>query len=373
MKILEPATFKNLTLKNRIAWTPAVTCLATDEGFVTDALIDRHVKRAKDGAGFIQVEACGVLDRKSPKLLRICDDDCIAGHKELTDAIHAYGAKCSVQLIHYVKQSVRTGWKQDVADLSHDDIEEIVRQFAEAGERARKAGYDAVELHAAHGYTLASFISLLNKRTDKYGGNAAGRCRIVVEVIERIRGLVGPDYCVGARINGDEFIRGGSTIKQGVEVAKILGEAGLDFVSVSAGGKTEDGAWYTGYSGERTMPTSAYPWGCHVYLADAVREVLAPMNTPVITAGRIKSLEHGEEILNEGKADIIGYCRPMLCEPEWITKQLEGRQKEIVQCAYCNVCQDRDRVFEPVNCIVYEKYCERKGLDPLAPIYKKQV
>ena len=370
MKILEPVGFKNLKLKNRIAWTPAVTCLATDEGYMTDALIDRHVKRAKDGAGFIQLEACGVLDRKSPKLLRLCEDSAIDGHKKLTDAVHKYDSKVSVQLIHYVKQSVRTGWKQDVADLSCDDIGEIVNQFVAAGERTKKAGYDAIELHAAHGYTLASFISLLNKRTDQYGGNAAGRCKIVVDIIKGTRQVVGEDYCIGARINGDEFVRGGSTIKQAIEVARVLGEAGLDFISISAGGKTEDGPWYTGYSGERTMPTSSYQWGCHTYLAAAVREVVAPMNIPVITAGRIQSLKHGEEILEQNKADIIGYCRPMLCDPEWITKQIENRESEIVRCAYCNVCQDRDRVFEPVNCIVWEAYCKKKGIDPLTPIYK---
>jgi 2,4-dienoyl-CoA reductase (NADPH2) len=369
MKLLEPVEFRNLKLKNRIAWTPAVSCLATEEGYVTDELIDRHVKRAKDGAGLIQVEACGVLDRKSPKLLRICTDDCISGHKKLTDAIHSYGAKCSVQLIHYVKQSVRTGWKQDVADLSYEDINEIVSQFVSAAVRAKDAGYDAVELHAAHGYTLASFISLLNKRTDQYGSGTAGRCKIVVDVIKDIREAVGPGYCVGARINGDEFVRGGSTIKQAVEVAEILGGTGLNFLSVSAGGKTEDGAWYTGYSGERTMPTSAYPWGCHLYLSDAIRKVLVSKNIPVIAAGRIQNLQHGEEVLAKGQADIIGYCRPMLCDPEWISKQLEGREKEIIKCAYCNICQDRDRVFEPVNCIVYEKYCEAKGIEPYKQIY----
>lgn len=370
MKILDPFEFKNLKLMNRVVWTPAVTCLADDEGNVTDTLIDRHVKRAATGVGLIQVEACGVLNRKSPKLLRICDDASIEGHRKMTDAIHAYGTKCSVQLIHYVKQSVRTGWKQDVADLTLDDIEEIKQQFVDAAVRAKEAGYDAIELHAAHGYTLASFLSLLNKRTDEYGRNIKGRCKIVADIIKRCREALGPDYCITARINGEEFVIGGNTLVQSTEIAKQMGEAGLDIISISAGGKTEDGPWYTGYSGERTMPTSQYPWGCNLYLAEGIRNVVKPMGIPVIAAGRIPSLEFGEKILAEDKAaDLIGYCRPMICDPDWLTKQKEGRIKDIVKCCYCNNCQARDRVFEPVNCIIWEKHCEKLGIDPYVPLY----
>jgi 2,4-dienoyl-CoA reductase (NADPH2) len=370
MKILEPVEFHNLRRKNRVVWTPAVTCLASDAGEVTDALIDRHVKRAADGVGLIQVEACGVLDRKSPKLLRLCDDAMIPGHKRMTDALHAYGAKVSVQLIHYVKQSKRTGWKQDVADLTLEEIEEIKQQFISAAVRAKQAGYDVIELHGAHGYTLASFISLLNRRKDAYGGKTAGRCKIVTDIIHGIRRELGDDACVAIRINGDEFVRGGSTVAQAPEVAKCLCDAGINLISVSAGGKTEDGSWYTGYSGERTMPTAQYPWACHVYLAEAVREVAKQYAVPVITAGRIGTLKRGEEILQAEKADLIGYCRPLLCDPQWLTKEREGRFDEIVQCHYCNNCQERDRHWEPVNCIFWEAHCKKLGVDPYEPLYK---
>lgn len=369
MKILEPVKFRNLELKNRIAWTPAVTCLADDAGNVTNELIDRHLKRARSGVGLIQVEACGVLERKSPKLLRIYDDSFIKGHRRLTDAVHTYGAKCSIQLIHFVKQSVRTGWKQDVADLTLEEIEEIKRQFIEAAVRSKKAGYDAVELHCAHGYTLASFLSLLNRRTDAYGRNTEGRCKLAADIIKGIREEVGPDYCIAARINGEEFVKGGNTLSQSSEIARYLCEAGLDLLSVSAGGKTEDGPWYTGYSGERTMPTDNYPQGCNLYLAEGIRSVASRYNVPVIAAGRIMTLAFGEQVLHDGKADIIGYCRPMLCDPDWLTKEIEGRQSEIVPCRYCNHCQARDRKFEAVNCIFWEKYCEKNGIAPYEPLY----
>ncbi len=371
MKILEPVKFKNLELKNRVAWTPAVTCLADMEGFMTDELIDRHVKRAKAGVGFIQLEACGVNKLKSPSLLRLCGDEYVEGHKKLTDACHAYGAKLSIQLIHYVKQSPRNNYKRPIEEFPPEEIQQTIDEFVESAIYAKKAGYDAIELHAAHGYTLSSFISLLNKRTDEYGKTVRGRCKIVTDIIARCRKELGDDYCIGARISGEEFVIGGNTLVQTTEIAKILCEAGLNFLSVSAGGKTEDGFWYTGYSGERCMAPASYPMGLHLYLGEAIREVCKPFGVPVIIAGKIPTLKYGqEEVLDKGKADIVGICRPLLADPEWVSKQAEGKDNEVVKCVYCNTCMDRDREHVPVNCIVWEKVCEKKGIDPYAPVYK---
>lgn len=354
MKVLESVDFKNLSLRNRVVWLPAVSWLADEEGYVTDELIERHVARARGGAALIVVEATGVLDRKSPKLLRIYDDKFIPGLKKMTDAVHEAGAKMSVQLIHFVKQS-RSGWKQAVEDLTVEEIKQCEEDFVQAAIRAKKAGFDAIELHVAHGYTLSSFVSLLNKRKDEYGRNTAGRCKLVVDIIKRCREELGEDYCIGARISGEEFVKGGNTLKQTKEIAKILGEAGINYLSVSAGGKTEDGAWYKGYSGNRCMPTAEYPWGLHVYLSEGIREVLAPMGIPVIVSGKIPDLAYGEDLLNQGKTDLIGVCRPMIADPEWVNKQAEGREKEIIKCIYCNGCLERDQVWEPVNCVVAEK------------------
>ena len=362
-KILEPVKFRNIELKNRMVWLPAVTELATEEGFVTDALIERHVARAKGGFGLIDVEATGINDRKSPKLLRIGDDKFIPGLKEMTDEVHKYGCKMTVQLIHYVKQSVRTGWKQAVEDLTYDEIDEIKDQFVKAAVRAKEAGFDGVELHDAHGYTLSSFTSLLNKRTDQYGKNTEGRCKIVTDIMEGIRKELGNDYFVGCRISGEEFVIGGNTLKQTTEIAKLYAKAGMDFISVSAGGKTEDGAWYTGYSGSRCMPPANHPYGLHVYLAEGIKNALREVNSdiPVTVSGKVKDLDHGEQIFDEGKADLIGVCRPALADPEWITKQVEGRQNEIIKCIYCNGCLKRDQNHEPVNCVVADAVAAKKA------------
>ena len=367
MKILEPVKFKNLELKNRLEWLPAVSLLADEEGYVTDELIARHVARAKGGFGLIDVEATGVNARKSPKLLRISDDKFIPGLKKMTDAVHEYGCKMTVQLIHYVKQSVKTGWKYPIEDFPiengeigkdgvEDSIAAIKRDFVEAAVRAKEAGFDGIELHAAHGYTLSSFVSLLNKRKDQYGGNEEGRGRIVTEIIEECRKALGPDYCIGVRISGEEFVIGGNTIKHTPKLGQLFAKAGADFISVSAGGKTEDGAWYKGYSGSRCMPPANLPEGCHVYLAEAMKKGLVEIgsNCPVIVSGKIPSLEYGEDLLNKGICDIVGVCRPALADPDWITKQVEGRQKDIQKCVYCNLCLEADQRHEPVICYVAE-------------------
>ena len=141
-------------------------------------------------------------------------------------------------------------------------------------------------MHAAHSYTLASFISLLNKRTDEYGRDIKGRSKLVLDIIEMVREKVGDDYAVGVRISGEEFVMGGNTLKQTRVISRLMAGKGIDYLSVSAGGKDEDGDWYTGYSSTRSMPTANLPDGCHVYLAEALREEVAPYGVPVIASGK---------------------------------------------------------------------------------------
>jgi 2,4-dienoyl-CoA reductase (NADPH2) len=136
---------------------------------------------------------------------------------------------------------------------------------------------------------------------------------------------------------------------------------GIDYLSVSAGGKDEDGDWYTGYSSTRSMPTANLPDGCHVYLAEALREEVAPYGVPVIASGKINSFKQAEEILAKGQADLIGVCRPLLADPDWVIKLKENRDDELIKCTYCNTCLDRDRRFEPVECIVAERKRKSKS------------
>lgn len=354
MKLFEPVAFRNLRLRNRIVWLPMVSWLGTEDGFVTDAVVERYRRRAEGGAGLIVVEATGVLDRKSPHLLRIYDDKFVQGLKRVTDAVHGEGARISIQLIHFLKSS-RSGYRQKVEDLSLKDIKETIDQFVSATVRAREAGFDAVELHLAHSYTLASFISLLNKRNDEYGRSIAGRVKIVGEIMDGCRAAVGKDFTIGCRFNAEDFVIGGNTLKQTRVIAKMLGEMGIDYVNMSAGGKSEDGPWYTGYSATRSMPPDYTPEAVNVYLFADLRQILEPFGVPVIVAGRIPTPQLAEKLLQEGKADLIGLARPLLCDPDWPRKYIENRAKDVLKCIYCNECLDRDRRFEPVECTTAEK------------------
>ncbi|MEM0314171.1 MAG: NADH:flavin oxidoreductase, partial [Candidatus Bathyarchaeia archaeon] len=244
-----------------------------------------------------------------------------------------------------------------------------------------QAGFDGVELHYAHAYTMASLLSRLsNKRTDMYGRTLEGRLRFPIEVLRAVREAVGEDFVVGARINGDEFISGGNTLLDSIPIALKLAEEGLDYLSISCGGKFEDAAVfhgrtesipgvpdpYSGYSGQRSFPWYWMPNAVNVYLAEAIRKALrdAGYNIPVMTAGKIPTPDVAEEILRAGKADLIGLCRPLICDPEWPLKAKLGRWRDIVECEYGNHCYRKwtgPRVA-PIKCIKWPK-----GNDDQAP------
>jgi 2,4-dienoyl-CoA reductase (NADPH2) len=253
-----------------------------------------------------------------------------------------------------------------VHDVPLEQIQKTVNYFEAGAVRAREVGFDAVEIHAAHGYTLAAFLSLINERQDEYGGNLSGRMKLATDVYDLMRRGLGNDYPIGIRFCGDEFIIRGNTLQQTRSIARRLAEMGLDYLSVSAGGRYEDSQgiiakWgcphhyppIGGYSGYRTMPPAWMPEAVNVYLAEEIRRAVrqAGFSTPVITAGRIPYPELAENILKEEKADIIGLCRPLLRDPEWPVKARENRSADIERCTYCNTCLANECEDEPAVCI----------------------
>jgi NADPH-dependent glutamate synthase beta subunit-like oxidoreductase/2,4-dienoyl-CoA reductase-like NADH-dependent reductase (Old Yellow Enzyme family) len=353
-------------LPNRIMSTAAVTRLAAEDGHITPALADRYKRLAKGGLGAMVVEAAVVLPSRSSFNLRVSDDQFIPELRKFTDEIHAVNAevKIGLQLIHFLKLS-RSGWRQKVEDLSHRDIKVIPQQFASGAVRAKAAGFDFVELHMAHFTTLASFLSLMNKRRDGYGGDFEGRVKLPGEVILTVRDAVG-DYPVGLRLNGEEFTKEGNTLLQSARIAIRLAKMGVDYISVSAGERFEDAEpplpnsppfAGTGYSGYRMSPRWWNPDGVQVYLAEGVRNAIrgAGYDIPVVTAGKIRTPELAEQILSEGRADIIGMARALLCDPDWPLKARQDRGAEIVKCAACGFCSEADERYERVTCIQWPK------------------
>ncbi|MFC2071195.1 NADH:flavin oxidoreductase [Chloroflexota bacterium] len=366
-KLFSPIILGSCLLPNRIMRTAMVSGLATEDGFVTDELKKRYEREARGGVGSIVVEAAVVLPSRSSYNLRISDDLHIDGLKELVEVIRKANqeVKIGIQIMHFLKIA-RSGWRQRIEDFKSEDFPVIVQQHVDAAKRALEAGFEFIEIHMAHAYTLSSALSLLNKRDDEYGGNFQGRMKLPIEVYQAIRDEVGKNYPLGIRINGEDFTIEGNTLLHSTRIARRFAELGVNFISVSAGSRFEDAPApppetppdpMSGYSGHRMSPWWWAPDGTHVYLSEEIRKHVRDggFEVPVIIAGKIRTPKKANEILEQDKAEIIGLCRPLLCDPDWPIKAKEGREKEIVRCTACNWCLESDSRMEKVTCSRWPK------------------
>ncbi|OPY01666.1 MAG: Glutamate synthase (NADPH) small chain [Syntrophorhabdus sp. PtaB.Bin184] len=366
-RLFSPLKVGSCVFPNRIMSTAAVTRLASEEGHITPNFVERYRRLAEGGLGAMVVEAAVVLPSKSSFNLRISDDAYIEELKKFVDEIRKANreVKVGIQLIHFLKVA-RSGWRQKVEDLKAEEIGVIPGQFASSARRARAAGFDFVELHMAHFTTLASFLSLVNKRQDEYGGDFEGRVKLPAEVVNAAREAVGDDYTIGVRMLGEEFTKEGNTLLQSARVARRLASLGADYISVSAGERFEDADpplenfppfAGTGYSGYRMSPRWWNPDGVQVYLADGIRKAVrqAGYEVPIVCAGKVRTPDLAEKILEEGRSDIIGMARALFADPDWPVKAREDRADEIVKCAACGYCSEADERYETVVCIEWPK------------------
>ena len=270
-------------------------------------------------------------------------------------------------------EDLEFGHRQRVNDLDVPAIRELPRVlpglFARASQRARTAGFDGVELHFAHAYTMASFLSRTNVRNDGYGGSPEARVRLPLEVMAAARAAVGADYTVGLRYLSDECIAGGSSLDDALFYAEQFARAGTDFLSVSRGGKFDDAkpprvgeaAYpYTGPSGLECMPTVYVPGGPLGRNLPAVRAIRqrvrgAGCATPVVACGGINSFELAERALYEGDCDLVGAARQSLADPDWWRKMELGRGDEIRRCLYTNYCEGLDQKHVEVTCQLWDR------------------
>ncbi len=407
-------------LPNRI-WLPAmVTWRGTEDGFVTDSVREIYLRYARGGAGMIVLEATGIRDVASGPLLRLSDDRFVPGLRRLREDMRALSPSLVVpQIIDFLKIARRKptrefmqamvrrgrlpetvlalsdaefeaghaewlqeprdrrdflyGYRQTIEDLSLDEIRRIPGWFAGAARRARQAGYDGVELHFAHAYTMASFLSVTNARTDAYGGSLQNRLRLPLEVIAAVRAEVGREFLVGCRYLGSEDILGedgvlrGNDLGEACRIGVELARAGLDFLSISRGGKFEDARQppvgeamypYTGHSGQKCIPRAkGEPPAVNAHLAEGIRRAVraAGFTTPVVASGRIHTFEQAEAVLQDGRADLVGMARALLADPDLPRKWLAGADAEARACVFCPFCEEEDQRHRVVTCTLWPK------------------
>jgi 2,4-dienoyl-CoA reductase (NADPH2) len=340
--LFEPIKIGNIELKNRMVMLAIGTGYPEPDGTVGDRLVNFYIERARGGVGLI-ITPFIPFDMASPVIPGLYDDRFIPGARRLTDAVHAYGAKIAPQLLgQYFWVNKENGAFEFIAPsavfnkmigttpraLTVEEIHRLVDEYGEAGRRAREAGFDAIELALGIGYLLNRFISpCTNNRTDEYGGTLENRMRFPLEIIDRIHKRAGEDYPIICRVSVEEFMEGGHTLEDSKKVVSILEATGVQAIDVQAG-------WH---ECPEPLVVMSVPRGAFVYLAEEIKKVVS---IPVITAYRINTPELAEEILAQGKADLIGLGRPLLADPEFPNKAKEGRSDEIRTCIACSNCLD---------------------------------
>ncbi len=336
-KLFEPGTIGKMELKNRVIYPPMATHLASDEGDVTDPLIDYYAARAKGGVGLIVVE--GSFPNPVGHARRIALDGAhrLPGLKKFVDAIHEAGARIVIEInTHMGRQDKFPLSPSDVPHpisgakgrpVTREDISSMKAEYGEAARIVKEAGFDGIMIHGATGYLVAEFLSpLVNKRTDEYGGDVRGRARFGLELVEAAREQVGPDYPVIFRLMSHDRVEGGVSTADAIAYTKIFQENGVDAVDIVTG---------SAISHEWTAPPYYLPAGCNADVSEAVKR---EVRIPVAIAGKINDPYLAEQILREGKADFVDIGRSLLADPDFLKKAQEGRADDIRRCIACDRC-----------------------------------
>jgi 2,4-dienoyl-CoA reductase-like NADH-dependent reductase (Old Yellow Enzyme family)/thioredoxin reductase len=337
------------------------TGLCEKGGRVNDALLAYISRQARGGAGLLisEITAVHPTGMVSPKQVGAWDDEFIPGLKQLAQAMKSYGGKAAMQLHHggreslyMIKKQMAMGpsavpslvYGQAPREMTKEDIDEIVAAFGSAAARAKEAGFDAVEIHGAHGYLLTQFLSSIsNHRRDEYGGSFKNRSRFITEVVRSVRKGVGPDFPVLLRISAEEYIKGGYTVEDVIGILPDLKDAGMDILHASIGTH--------GSPAGITSAPPAFETGFNVKRAKKIKEAAG---IPVIAVGRFNDPRPANQVIENNDADFVAFGRQQLCDPDFLQKARENRYEDIRKCIACNQgCIERE-MFEgkSVRCAI---------------------
>ena len=365
MALFSPITIGGVEIPNRIVLPAMTTRLADEQGYVTEDLLAYYRARAEGGVGLVTVEMSSPerAGRHRFRELLTCDDASLPGLHRIVTAVRGAGAgaRVSIQLGHAGSRAPsRVSGERPIAPsaistpiyeieaqtnvpvaMSEDRIETTIEAFVAAAGRVRRAGFDMVELHGAHGYLISQFLTPFeNRRTDRWGGGLRNRARFGLEIVRRIKAEL-PHFPVIFRVAANDFFNGGLSVSDGVQVAQWAAEAGADAVSVTAG-------HYRSYpSGERMIPPMRYGMGTFVHLAHTVKQSI---EVPVIGVGRLGDPLLAEQAVRSGQMDLVALGRPLLADPSWARKVRDRRA--IRPCLACNHCVDTMRAGGRISCVV---------------------
>ena len=325
-RIFEPAKMNHIELKNRLVRSATWEGIATPDGSVTKEAYDIYEELAKGGVGAIITgfTSVALTDFYFDGMMRLCDDTLIPQYKKLVDIIHAEGTPVITQLALGAYYREKDGRFQRVEpdDMTVEEIKYVIRQFIDAAVRAGKAGFDGVQIHAAHFFFLSRFISpAVNHRTDVYGGSTENRSRILLEIMEGIR-QEAPSLHITVKINSNDFTHGGLKESESLAICKLLDQAGIDSIEVSGNG--------TSVGGIRPHINEGY-------FAAFASEVANEVSCPVIVVGGFRSIDTMEDILNKTKIELISMSRPLLREPD-LPNKMKADPTVISKCVSCNAC-----------------------------------
>jgi 2,4-dienoyl-CoA reductase-like NADH-dependent reductase (Old Yellow Enzyme family)/thioredoxin reductase len=383
--LFSPIRIGNFEVPNRVCHVPTDISSANPDGSINQRVITYHEQVAKGGCGFIIVGA-STPDKNTGRPTVTCvavdEDPLIPGLASLAEAMHRHGARCAVQIQHPGRQAA--GPRKDlmsatdmvanipasaghevvyamaeakgksVREMSGEEIYDLIDKFAEGAWRLQQAGFDAVELHGAHGYLIAQFMSpYVNKRNDRFGGSFLGRMRFPLEIVHAIQYKCGKDFPIGIRYSGEEYIEGGRVLEETVRAARLFEEHGVAYLDISAGIFEVPGP---------TMDPMYYPQGWNTYTAEAVKK---EVKIPVITSHTLRDPDYCEKILAEGKTDMVGLSRQMVADPYWANKAKAGQKEEIRKCISCLVgCwQESLMIRREMRCAINPAMGDERFLD----------
>ncbi len=351
-RLTDPLEVKSLKLRNRLVMAPMVTGLAIDHS-PSKAQIAWYTEHAKKGLGLVIVESCGIDPNAiiMPNMLGIWDDRFIPGLTHLSSAIHAEGVPVVLQIVHGGARSIREDLRVErlgpsnipvlpgpaPRPMTENEILEVIQSFVKAALRAKQAGFDGVEIHAAHYYLLSEFLSpYTNRRIDAWGGSLENRARLSIEVVKAVREAVGPDFPLFCRMHAVEFVEGGLDENDSRLIAKALMEAGVDILNASGVGQSSKGEWEgQAYLNTSSVLPKSMPPGTFAPYTERIRTGLG---VPVIAVGKMAEKGVAQQVLDRDQADLIAIARQLIADPETIVKILSGREDEITRCKECLAC-----------------------------------